>query len=478
MPNRASLLPCNDPLRPEWGILSDLLGKPVAPEADMTLADAARRMKENVFEAFGRDSGGFVVKMLHRKGDDHSRFITLQREATSYPGGWPALRDEIAQRLIAPMDGKQVVITDEERGSSYNALGWWNPEKGGLVPYMRQRIKWVMDAIGRERALHAPNISLEALHDVGVDIDESGSIVHMEITRDHDGMSALQASSSDWQTWPEGQMRGIEAAIRRAQAGGAAMVGRFRMEYALFSHMIGSEVVPADSPAARTHQLRELAITAHRLVRGGLGDPETEKRLLAWNPAAVSFSHTFPGLSAEFEKYAKAGNTPARGREAVPMPVAEFIAVERISLESDGSARLVRLARAAQRFWSAHAANEGDLATPNRPDYEYLAVVTGHEMKADAPAPELFSSIREMAQEWAEAAVRESGGKLAGRVTALRRAVATYEPAKDGYLGEYLRDPEVWKDPSAPSPLPEVTVMQAELFGEAAFGPAHEPTLS
>ena len=347
----------------------------------MAPADAARRMKETVFEAFGRDSGGFVVKMLHRTGDDHSRFVALQGEAASYPGGWPALRDEIAQRLIAPMDGRAVVITDEERGSSYNALGWWNPEKGGLVPYMRQRITWVMDAIGRERALHAPNISLEALHDVGIDIDESGRIVHMEIMRDHDGMSPLQVSGGDWQPWPDGQMRGIEAAIRRAQAGGAASVGRFRKEYTLFSHVIGSEVVPADSPGGRAHQLRELAITAHRLVRGGLGDPETETRLLAWNPAAVSFTHTFPGLSATFEKYAETHRAPVHGREAVPIPAAEFVAVERLSLEPDGSSRLVRLARVAQRFWSAHATNEGDLATPNRPDYEYLTLVTAREPK-------------------------------------------------------------------------------------------------
>lgn len=444
----------------------------------MSPADAARRMRETVFEAFGRDAGGFVVKMLHRKGDDYSRFAMLQREAASYPGGWPALRDEIAQRLIAPMDGTEPVITDAERGSSYNALGWWNPEKGGLVPYMRQRIKWVMDDIHRERAAHAAFVSVEALHDVGIDIDESGRMVHMEIVRDHDGVTPLVINGSDWQPWPDGQRQGIEAAMRRAQASGAAVVTRHRAEYNLFTQVLGSEVVPADSPAARVHQLRELAITAHRLVRGGLGDPETEKRLLAWNPAAVSFSHTFPGLSVAFEKYAETHSASVHEREAVPMPAAEWVAVERISLEPDGGARLVRLARAAQRFWSAHAASDADLATPNRPDYEYLAIVTGREPKSDATAVEVFTSIREMAHDWAEAAVRESGGKLAGRVGALRRAVADYDPAHDGYFGEYLRDPAVWKDPAEPTPLPEVAVMQAELFGESEFAsPATEPSV-
>ncbi len=440
----------------------------------MTPAAAARQMKETLFEAFGRDSGGFVVKMLHRKGDERSRFMALQREAANYPGGWPALRDEIAQRLIAPMDGKEPVITDAERGSSYNALGWWDPEKGGLVPYMRQRIKWVMDAIGRERATQGAFVSMEVLHDIGIDIDESGRMVHMEIVRDHDGMTPLVITGGDWQPWPEGQTRGIEAAMRRAQAGSLSMVGRHRAEYALFSRVLGSEIVAADSPAARVHQLRELAIEAHRLVRGGLGEPEMEKRLLAWNPAAVSFSHTFPGLTTALEKYAEASK-PRREREAVPMPAAEFAAVERMALEPDGNTRLVRLARAAQIFWTAHATSEADLATPTRPDYEYLAIATAREIKSDATPPELVTSICEMAHQWAEAAVHESGGKLAGRITALRRAVASYDPARDGYLGEYLRDPAVWKDPAAPAPLPDIAVMQAELFGEPMAASAPEP---
>jgi hypothetical protein len=103
--------------------------------------------------------------------------------------------------------------------------------------------------------------------------------------------------------------------------------------------------------------------------------------------------------------------------------------------------------------------------------------VTGREIETDPSSLRLFAAIRTMAQEWADVAVRLAEGRLAGRVTALRRAVGCYDPGKDGYLGEYLRDPEVWKDPANPCPLPEAQVIQRELsFSEPSPVSWAEPT--
>jgi hypothetical protein len=463
MSTTAPLLPCNDPRRNEWGIFSDLLGRDIGPPHDAAPEVAATLMKTTLFEAFARDPGGFVVKMLHRRGESGSAFSTLQREAATYPGGWPAMRDEIADRLVAPMDGKERLITDESRGSSYDALAYWQPAQGGLVTYMRHRIQWTVQAMRREQVTFAQTlVSLEALQSVGIDISEDGRVIrHMDELRH----------------WPEGGAGDAVSLMGRLPPGASAGVGRFRREYALFGGVLGCAVDPADSPAARVGQLRELAVTAFRVERGGIGDPEMERRIVAWDPAAASFRHTFPSLTATYEKYVESRTEYLPRQEAVPVPPAELEAVERLSGEADGGGKLVRLARAARRFWSAKAVNDADLSNPQRPDYEYLALVTGHEVETDPPSVRLFGSIRAMAQEWADVAVRLAEGRLAGRVTALKRAVVSYDPAKDGYLGEYLRDPEVWKDPARPCPLPEAHVVQHELFfGEPSPISWAEPT--
>lgn len=459
------ILPCNDPLRPEWGIFSDLLGHPVTPDPGSTPETAAQALKSTLFEAFGRDAPGFVVKMLHRRGDDRSPFIQLRREAAAYPGGWPAMQDEIAQRLVAPMDGAERLIMDEDLGSSYNALAYWQPEQGGLVPYMRQRIKWALHAMNRERAQSAAiYVSLNALNAVGIDIDENGKVIRQTL--------------DEWQPCPDGKVPDAAGLLRRAQAAVLPGVGRSRPEYAFFSALMGREIIPADSPAARIQQLKAEALNVDRHIRGGLGDEKTEKLLLAWEPNAASFRYAFPKLSAKFDAVLEAQNPGAPKRDAVPIPSAEFAAVERLAAQPNGSHALVRLAKAAQHFWTARATNEAELANSTRPDYEYLSLVTGRTLDLDPPPMKLFAAVGEMAKQWAETAMTLSEGRLAGRVTALRRAVAAYDPSRDGFLGEYLRDPQVWKDPAAPCPLPEITAMQGELFcGEASANSWPEPTM-
>jgi len=266
--------------------------------------------------------------------------------------------------------------------------------------------------------------------------------------------------------------------IRSAQVGILPGVGRFRAEYAFFSAMTGRKIVPADSPAARAQQLKEEAINVDLVVRGFIHE-KTKKRILAWDPNAVSFRYAFPRLSANYDKILKAQPAADAKRDAVPVPPAELAAVERLAAHENGSHGLVRLAKAAQHFWAARASNEAELANPARPDYEYLSLVTGRTVDPDPPPMKLFAAVGEMAKQWAEVAMILSEGQLAGRVNALRRAVAAYDPAKDGYLGEYLRDPEVWKDPAAPAPLPPVEVLQGELFfGETLTGSWPEPTMA
>lgn len=478
------ILPCNDPKRPEWGILSDLLGQTIAPDAGMEPSPAALRLKQALFEAFGKDPSGFVTKMLHRKGDERSVFTALQREATSYPGGWPALQEEIAARLVAPWDNQDFVIMDAERGSSHHGLAYWAPEQGGLVTYMRSRIKWILADIYRDRAAQGRFVSTEALQALGIDIDEKGALKRGPMDtggteREFDGNLVSQT-------------------LKHATANVLTAVGRNRREYDLFSRIIGCYQAPEDSPEARAKQLRRLAVTAHEiLLQHKAQDPkererwsalsddqrkvelkgeETLKRMLrSWDPAAFSFEETFPVSAPEFLALAEK-KTPIPKPPPEPLPLAEFVAVERIALQPNGSRMLVAFARAAERFWTARMIDHADLSDPERPDYEYLAFVAGRESEPAPEPPKLYAAIRDMAKAWSELALKSMPERFAGKVVAFRRAIAHYDPAKDGFLSEYLRDSDVWKDPSAPCPLPEVSLMQDELFGDVSPGPEFEPT--
>lgn len=478
------ILPCNDPNRPEWGILSDLLGETVAPDPGMAAEAAALRLKQSLFEAFGKDPHGFVTKMLHRRGDDRSIFTLLRREAATYPGGWPAMQEEIASRLVAPWDGQDFVITDAERGSSYNGLGYWDPAQGGLVTYMRSRIKWVLCDIYRDRMAQGRFISADALQALGIDIDERGALKG----------GPMDIGGDNW----ENQGNVATEALRHATANVISVVGRNRGEYALFSRMIGCYQAPDDSPEARVKQLRHLAAEAYEVLLQHKAQDEEEmkrwkelspeqKRLetkgeetlrklfRSWDPAAYSFEETFPLSAKEFIAFAEKRSPVPRPPEP-PLPLAEFLAVERIARQSNGSRVLVAFARAAERFWSARMTSDADLSDPERPDYEYLAFVAGRESEPAPAPPKLYAAIRAMAEGWAEMALKSLPNRFAGSVTPFRRAISQYDPAKDGFLSEYLRDSEVWKDPSAPCPLPEMTLMQQELFGELSPGQDVEPT--
>ena len=480
------ILPCNDPNRPEWGILSDLLGEKVAPDPGMEAESAALRLKQSLFEAFGKDPPGFVTKMLHRKGDDRSIFTLLQREAATYPGGWPAMQEEIAARLVAPWDGKDFVITDADRGSSYNGLGYWDPEQGGLVTYIRSRIKWILCDIYRDRMAQGRFVSADALQALGIDIDDKGALKR----------SPMEIDRGEWEN--HGNL--VTEALRHATANVIAVVGRSRSEYDLFGRMIGCYQAPADSPDARVKQLRHLAVKAHEvLLQHKEQDKEEQKRwrelspeqkrleieanetlkklFRSWDPAAYSFEETFPLSSKEFIAFAERKSPVLRPADP-PIPLAEFVAVERIALQPSGSRVLVAFARAAERFWSARITSDADLSDPERPDYEYLAFVAGRESEPAPTPPKLYAAISDMAKGWAELALKSMPNRFAGSVTAFRRAISQYDPAKDGFLSEYLRDSEVWKDPSAPCPLPEMTLMQQELFGELSPGQEFEPTPS
>lgn len=450
---------CNDPLRPEWGIFSDLLERRIEPAPGMSSEAASRVLKQSLFDAFGKDRAGFLVKMLHRRGDERSRFVALQREAGTFPGGWAAMSEEIALRLVAPIDGSKNVVTDAERVSSYHALSWWEPAKGGLVPYMRQRIGWVLQDMSRERAERSHFVSFEALSAVGIDIDDGGRVVRhqADAVPDHDAEP------------DESPLSLIGETVAPRVVG----VGRARAEYDLFERVLGHPIQRADSPAARVVQLRSLAVLAGDLVRGGQPDAVMEKRLRAWDPAAAELRHTFPELATALETAAEFAPAPSR----VPSPEVELAAVERLSAREHGGVVLVKLAVAAEEFWNARALSEGELASTERPDYAYLALVTGREVEPDARPPSLFGQIRAMARDWAEAELGQETERFAGRVNIFRRLIENYDPATDGFLGEYLSDPEVWKESAAPCPLPEAGTMQMEFFGEALPGLAVEPAM-
>ncbi len=369
------------------------------------------------------------------------------------------MSEEIALRLVAPIDGNKNVVTDAERVSSYHALSWWEPAKGGLVPYMRQRIGWVLQDMSRDRAERAQFVSMEALSAVGIDIDDGGRVVRHR---------AESASEGETETVDESIPLIGGDAVQRVIG-----VGRSRAEYDLFERVLGHAIQRADSPAARVVQLRSLAVLAADILRGGREDAVMEKRLQAWDPASASFENTFPELAAALET--ATGFAPVTAR--VPHPETEMAAVERLAARDYGGAALVQLSEAAEQFWSARALSEGELASAERPDYTYLALVTGREVERDARPPSLFGTIRAMARDWAEAELGHASDRFAGRVNVFRRLIENYDPATDGFLGEYLSDPEVWKETAAPSPLPEVRTMQMEFFAEAEPGPALEPAM-
>lgn len=151
------LLPCNSPQRPEWTVLSRMLGRPVFPDPKESEASSSARMQRLLVEAYGKDPKGLVAVSTHRKGQySNSWLCKLFGDMENSPAAMQDFFETVSSRLLLPEDGRDRQVSrsnaEKGKGSSYRMLEYWEPAKMGMIPYLRARIGHILTEVGSERA--------------------------------------------------------------------------------------------------------------------------------------------------------------------------------------------------------------------------------------------------------------------------------------------------------------------------------------
>ncbi len=171
-----TIFPCNDPRREDWAIFSRILEREEKPGAGESDAAAATRLKALLLESFERQPDSLIRMSLHRakgKGSavtelmHHPVFAGADRErfyATIRSGLW-AMNEDGQQRKVSDRNLKR------GRGSSYNAITYWSPQEGGLLPYIKDRISMIVkEEAERQKHRNSHEQSLEVAQQAGLDI--------------------------------------------------------------------------------------------------------------------------------------------------------------------------------------------------------------------------------------------------------------------------------------------------------------------
>jgi hypothetical protein len=188
MPKKAEkfqLHAVNDPNRVDYQILGALLKREltVPPEEEV----ACKALKDALLEAFIRDPQAVILcacfaevgkrpKVLNTLWSADPSDVEMREDSLSF----------LATRLWSRnASGREGVAMQEGGLASANAILYWDPRKGGVLPYIEHRVQLLTYDFIRERLTQRANTSLDYLREAGLEVADEGNFVRMR-NDDHD----------------------------------------------------------------------------------------------------------------------------------------------------------------------------------------------------------------------------------------------------------------------------------------------------
>jgi len=158
---KKAILPPNDPARPEWGLFSDILGVPCAPDPGSTPREAAKKMHSLVNDRILNlkpATDALIMKCVGKQ---------IAGVLKSKPQSYEVVMQTLIQRLHNKRrDGKVTPSKVGKAHSSNMVFLAWEPENGGLVTYLSVNAAKILSReLEQDSATKPGRVSLDAMRD-------------------------------------------------------------------------------------------------------------------------------------------------------------------------------------------------------------------------------------------------------------------------------------------------------------------------
>jgi hypothetical protein len=349
-----SILPPNDPARPDWGILSDSLGLKAhaTPSEGSTPAQAAAQMRTLLFRCLQSDET-YEALIFKCAG---STIAGRTKEDSAARANFAEMIAFIKTRLWnRRADGAKTTSRLGREHSSNEIISAWNPEAGGVKKYIQVNVANILNRDWKAANMELSNgrkTSLEVLAAGGKHLDASGRIFEAgqsgaddsgdapefverdeSFERESASFSAARRSreqgEGEGEAEPEGlanaeglgreelpdtdepevaavteQRREFDVALIASRSAGhksAVLRSPEHPDYRVLAAALVDDVPePELDLAGREQQLREMALKSFDLHCADLTDfAETREAVAEWKPSEVSFARYFPDAAQQ-----------------------------------------------------------------------------------------------------------------------------------------------------------------------------------
>ena len=178
----SSILPPNNPKRPDWGILSDSLGLPSheKPAEGSTPAQAAAQMRALLFSCL-KTTETYDAIIMKCAG---AVIAARTKEDTAAKANFAELMAFIRSRLWnRRADGTKTISKLGREHSSNDIISAWNPEAGGIGKYISVNVANILNRDWKSATMEISDsrkVSLEVLADKGRHLSTTGRFYDAE----------------------------------------------------------------------------------------------------------------------------------------------------------------------------------------------------------------------------------------------------------------------------------------------------------
>jgi len=491
-PKASKILAPNDPNRPDWKVFSDVLGLETALTPPSELDEATAGLKSLLWQAMERNPEGLIMRATHPKkfAGKTQRIDEFRKEVGMMDG-----MHYIASRLInAKEDASKSKVLNADRGSSYDALDYWDPKRSGVLSYIGGRVGFILQSYYTEKAKE-PNLqSIEVLASNGVDLDKDGRTVRqmrsdgedesptyregsggssrlveqLAAAKEH-GKELRRKINSSWQNMnPSGGftdeyrelvasmkevvMVDIENQYRRSPSWRdplkSAEADTFnRPEFSFFS-MIGQAAV--DTKRSPIETVRERALQAfdlgsHKMDLEEVDDVRADIEH-EWDPSKETFFRRYPevvnaALQAVIEREAMEvirdylPEIAPKGKTSRPMEIQLGLfesEINEVTERGDARDRVEPTASYREsEVWSARATDEDLHVNELRQDYHFFMSELGLAPDHSLVGQRLYDGVKEAARDWLSKTAPHAAQPFLA-------ALEKYDPSKDGFATELI----------------------------------------